>query len=56
MMVNITCIIPLVYVPGAFTITILQILIDLILEQFYNEDPVNNTLLQMRKLSHREGK
>ena len=56
MMVNITCIISLVYMSGAFTITILQILIDLILEQFYNEDTVNNTLLQMRKLSHREGK
>ena len=56
MVVNITCITSLVYEPGAFTISILQMFTDLILEQFYNEDTVIITVLQMRKLSHREGK
>ena len=54
MVVNITCITSLVYEPGAFTISILQMFTDLILEQFYNEDTVIITVLQMRKLSHRE--
>ena len=42
--------------PGAFTISILQMLTELIFEQFYNEDTFIITVLQMRKLSHREGK
>lgn len=56
MVVNITCIISLIYMLGGFTISILQILIDLILEQFYNEDTLIIIVLQMRKLNHREGK
>lgn len=56
MVVNITCIILLVYEPGAFIISILQILIDLILKQFYKGDTIINPVLQMRKLSHREVK